>query len=281
MPTILQGIPLDIRSVQVKLDRPNFTLNPTNCDPMSFTGSAGLDPGPGGLAAVALPARRVRQPRLQTEPGAAPQRRHQADAATRRLTATLQSAPGRRQHRPGSGRRCRARRSSTTPTSATVCTRVQFAADAVPAGLDLRRRRGDQPAGRLRGLGPRLPAGQPRTRTARPGGGPEGPGQPADRGRPGRQNRHGQRRAAQHVRSGPRRSGLDLPPRTVRRRQGPDRTEPQPLREEVPRATVQLDAQNGLAADSTPVVEDRVASTSRKKRRNHRHQRRRHGHRAR
>jgi hypothetical protein len=38
LPTILQGIPLDIRSVQIKLDRPDFTLNPTNCDAMSFTG---------------------------------------------------------------------------------------------------------------------------------------------------------------------------------------------------------------------------------------------------
>jgi hypothetical protein len=38
LPTILDGIPLDIRSVQVKLGRPNFTINPTNCDPMAFTG---------------------------------------------------------------------------------------------------------------------------------------------------------------------------------------------------------------------------------------------------
>jgi hypothetical protein len=37
-PQILQGIPLDVRSIAVKLDRPNFTLNPTNCDPLSFSG---------------------------------------------------------------------------------------------------------------------------------------------------------------------------------------------------------------------------------------------------
>ena len=40
-PTILHGIPLDLRSVAVKLDRPSFTLNPTSCDPMAITGSAG------------------------------------------------------------------------------------------------------------------------------------------------------------------------------------------------------------------------------------------------
>jgi hypothetical protein len=38
-PRILQGIPVDVRSVAVKADRPNFTLNPTSCEPMSFGGS--------------------------------------------------------------------------------------------------------------------------------------------------------------------------------------------------------------------------------------------------
>jgi hypothetical protein len=38
LPTILQGIPLDIRSVAVKIDRQGFTLNPTNCEAMAITG---------------------------------------------------------------------------------------------------------------------------------------------------------------------------------------------------------------------------------------------------
>jgi hypothetical protein len=40
IPTILQGIPLDIRSIAVKVDRPHFTLNPTNCEPSQVSGSA-------------------------------------------------------------------------------------------------------------------------------------------------------------------------------------------------------------------------------------------------
>ncbi len=40
LPSIIQGIPLDIRSIAVKLGRPSFTLNPTSCDPMAITGSA-------------------------------------------------------------------------------------------------------------------------------------------------------------------------------------------------------------------------------------------------
>jgi hypothetical protein len=38
IPHILQGIPLDVRTIEVKLDRPDFTLNPTNCDPLAFSG---------------------------------------------------------------------------------------------------------------------------------------------------------------------------------------------------------------------------------------------------
>lgn len=34
-PTILQGIPLDDRSIAVSVDRPQFTLNPTSCEPMA------------------------------------------------------------------------------------------------------------------------------------------------------------------------------------------------------------------------------------------------------
>jgi hypothetical protein len=39
IPSILQGIPLDVRSVSIRLDRPDFTLNPTSCDPSGVEGS--------------------------------------------------------------------------------------------------------------------------------------------------------------------------------------------------------------------------------------------------
>jgi hypothetical protein len=39
-PHILDGIPLDIRSITVKVNRPDFTLNPTNCEELGFTGAA-------------------------------------------------------------------------------------------------------------------------------------------------------------------------------------------------------------------------------------------------
>jgi hypothetical protein len=40
IPTILQGIPLDVRSIALNMSRPSFTLNPTNCAPMAVLGSA-------------------------------------------------------------------------------------------------------------------------------------------------------------------------------------------------------------------------------------------------
>ncbi len=39
LPTILQGIPLDIRTVNVSIDRGNFMFNPTSCEPLSVNGT--------------------------------------------------------------------------------------------------------------------------------------------------------------------------------------------------------------------------------------------------
>jgi hypothetical protein len=40
LPAILQGVPLDVRSIEVQVDRPNFSLNPTNCEEMAVSGQA-------------------------------------------------------------------------------------------------------------------------------------------------------------------------------------------------------------------------------------------------
>jgi hypothetical protein len=39
-PTILQGIPLQVRDIRLNLDRPGFIFNPTSCAPMSIAASA-------------------------------------------------------------------------------------------------------------------------------------------------------------------------------------------------------------------------------------------------
>jgi hypothetical protein len=46
-PHIFGGTQLNVRSVDLKMDRPNFTLNPTSCDPLATTGAllgGGADP---------------------------------------------------------------------------------------------------------------------------------------------------------------------------------------------------------------------------------------------
>jgi hypothetical protein len=45
IPTILDGIPLQIQHVNVTVDRPGFTFNPTNCSPLAITGSLTSDQG--------------------------------------------------------------------------------------------------------------------------------------------------------------------------------------------------------------------------------------------
>lgn len=50
IPHILQGVPLEVRQVEVRLDRSQFSLNPTSCDPMQVTGVAALLNGQSNLA---------------------------------------------------------------------------------------------------------------------------------------------------------------------------------------------------------------------------------------
>jgi hypothetical protein len=45
LPQILEGIPLRLRSIRINLNRKNFTLNPTNCDPFSVSAQVTGDQG--------------------------------------------------------------------------------------------------------------------------------------------------------------------------------------------------------------------------------------------
>lgn len=52
-PTILQGVPLNLQHINVTVERPAFTFNPTNCNRMSATGT--VSSGEGAVAAVVVP----------------------------------------------------------------------------------------------------------------------------------------------------------------------------------------------------------------------------------
>jgi hypothetical protein len=130
IPAILQGIPLDVRSIALQLDRPRFTLNPTSCERMSVDGIATSILGRaaplserfqvGGCAGLGF------KPRLSTRIWGKTNR-----GAHSKFGAVLKMPPG--------GANI-ARASVTLPHSqfldqshiGTVCTRVQYAASACP-----------------------------------------------------------------------------------------------------------------------------------------------------
>src|ERR1700722_6381089 len=45
LPTIIDGIPADLRAINAVIDRPGFMFNPTGCEPGSFSGAATSDQG--------------------------------------------------------------------------------------------------------------------------------------------------------------------------------------------------------------------------------------------
>jgi hypothetical protein len=131
IPTALEGIPLDVRSVAVSIDRPTFTLNPTSCEPMSIGATAFAGGAASPLASrfqvgecAALPFK----PQLKINLHGATRR-----GAYQRLVATVTAKPGEANI---------ARAAVTLPHSNflaqehinTICTRVQFAIHACPAG---------------------------------------------------------------------------------------------------------------------------------------------------
>lgn len=129
-PTILGGVPLNLRDIRVLVDRPGFMRAPSNCRAMTLQGTVF-----GANGAVARPASRFQvgdcgsvpfAPRLQLRlKGGA--KRNQNPA----LTATLTARPGDANIGDVS---------VTLPRSEfldndhikTICTRVQFAADSCP-----------------------------------------------------------------------------------------------------------------------------------------------------
>jgi hypothetical protein len=140
IPHILAGIPLKVRDIRVNVDRPGFTLNPTSCNRLA-TGAA-LWGGGNDLFSKADDAPVSRSERFQAAScshlGFKPRLILKLKGGTKRgsnpaLTAILRPRPGDANI---SGAIARLPRSEFLDQShiRTVCTRVQFAASACPAG---------------------------------------------------------------------------------------------------------------------------------------------------
>jgi hypothetical protein len=61
IPQILDGVPLDVRSIAISLDRPGFMLNPTSCKPMAFSGSVTSPAGAGASLSAPFQAEGCRR----------------------------------------------------------------------------------------------------------------------------------------------------------------------------------------------------------------------------
>jgi len=140
LPHIIDGIPTHLRDIRVYMDREDFTLNPTNCDPLSLsatlTGTGGdfADPSDDSSAdlqehfQVANCARLGFNPRLHLRLFG----RGFARSSNPRLRAVLIAKPGQANI---------ARTAVKMPGSLfldqdhirTICTRAQFATDTCPA----------------------------------------------------------------------------------------------------------------------------------------------------
>ena len=130
LPQILEGIPLRMRQILLELNRPDFTLNPTDCNPFSVNATASGDEGAeANLSSYFQVANCTHLP-------FAPKLALRVSGATKHtgtpaLTATLTTHPGEANV---------ARTSVTLPHSEfldnahlkTPCTRVQFAEGSTP-----------------------------------------------------------------------------------------------------------------------------------------------------
>jgi hypothetical protein len=132
-PKILDGVPLRLRSVDVNLDRPSFTLNPTNCEPLAINAKLTSTDG-----ATANPTSRFQASACE-KLGFKPDLKLSLKGGTKRskhpaLKATLTYPKGNYANI--------AKAVVSLPHSEflaqnhikTICTRVQFAADQCPAG---------------------------------------------------------------------------------------------------------------------------------------------------
>ena len=66
-PQIIGGIPLRMRSIQVNIDKPNFMIDPTNCDARSIASQGIGDQGTARQLLLSLPAGQLLHPALQAE----------------------------------------------------------------------------------------------------------------------------------------------------------------------------------------------------------------------
>ncbi|HKF83155.1 MAG TPA: hypothetical protein VKB23_09365 [Solirubrobacterales bacterium] len=150
LPRILKGVPVRLRDLRIEVDRQNFTLNPTSCEPFTVDGGA---TGTGPLLTSAIETVERLSVRFQAS-------RCERLGFEPRLKLRLTGGVKRTAH-PALRAELRARAGDANISRAAVilphsqfidqahinnpCTRVQYAADACPPGSVLGRARAFTP----------------------------------------------------------------------------------------------------------------------------------------
>jgi hypothetical protein len=132
LPQIVEGIPLRLRMIRVNLDRPDFTLDPTNCDPFQVGASILGDQGAQSEQAVHYQVANCAilpyEPSLHLRlTGGLNRRGHPA------IHATVTTRPGEANSKVISVALPKGEQLDNSHLG-TVCTRVLFAQDACPKG---------------------------------------------------------------------------------------------------------------------------------------------------
>ena len=219
LPQVFGGIPLRLRSVLINLDRNDFTLNPTSCNPFDVTGILTGDQG-----ATANPQNYFQVGNcdsLDFEP---------------KLKAVVKGKVGRGGHpaltttisQDTDGAANLGKAVVTLPHSEfldqehirTICTRVQIRGERLPARLRLRPRDGGDAASRRAARRPGLPE-VVLEHAARPGRRPEGTGVAPDPGRARRQDRFAEPADPRHLLGDPGHAGLQVHPADAGGQEGP------------------------------------------------------------
>ena len=223
IPTILQGIPLDVSEHRAARRPQPVHPQPDLLRPLRLLRAGSIGPGPERNSDPALPGRRLLFARLQAEALPEAQGRHQTGRSPG-SHRDPDDAPGRRQHRLGPGRPAPQRVPRPGPHPHDLHPRP-VRRKRLPQRRDLRLCQGDHALARQTARRPGLPAlllPQAARRSRRP----ERP----DPHRLGRPRRLGPRRYTQHLRSHPRRPCLQSPLQPQRRQEGPLDQQPRDLR---------------------------------------------------
>ena len=234
IPNVFGGVKLDIRSIEVNLDRSKFMLNPTNCAAQATSGvlnGGGADPAnPAAFSSysVSAPFQATECDKLGFKPKLFTRLYGPTTRAKNPRIRAILEAPA--------GDANLSRSALTLPHALfldqshikTVCTRPQLAAQECPQSVDLRPGRSEDAAAQQPAEGPRLPGGR-RPQAARPGRRPARPGE-----HPGaRSARLPGRRDQDRFLPDAGRSGEQVHPQHGRRQEEPPGQLDQPLREAV------------------------------------------------